>query len=537
MSLRRRVAAFARRAIVAAAAALAVPACAPPPPELSASLTSASRVDLSWTSVRVTRFTVERSSDGVSFELLAELPGNAARYTDTTVGGGVTYYYRVGGWYDEVAYSNVVVVTTPWAIAYGGEVVEDFLAVAVSPDGGFLAAGDADVAGTRQWDGWLVRMRPDGAILWQKSIGTALGEWIDHVEPTGDGGFILVGECGWYWGGGDGWVVRLDAEGNVPWQYSLGGEDFDELLGVAQTPDGGFILAGYTYSAGAGGSDLWLVRMSAAGGVLWQRAYGGPFYEGLSYTLQVRPTSDGGFVVASAGGGPDPYGMDGSDIWVLKVDSGGNPLWARSYGGPGVELGFCVRETANGQYLIAGTTTSFGAGGTDFWILRLNESGAPVWQRAIGGPGEDWAYWIEEASSGDVLVAGTTDSFGAGAMDWWVMRLRSNGRAIWQRTYGGPDDDWVYAMQCRETPDGGLVAGGSTRSGLAAGWVLKLAGDGTVSFDPSSGYAMGVTSAREARTNVRPVNVPVETRIPDFVPVPYPALAAETDIGAVRQAP
>ncbi len=527
----------AARVFLLLAAAALVPACAPPPPALGATLASASRIDLAWTSVRVARFTVERGTDGVAFSALAALPGTARSYSDTAVSGGTTYYYRLGAWYDEVAYSNVVSVTTPWAIAYGGAGDEDFLAAGVAGDGGFVAAGSIDPSGSRQWDGWVVRLGPSGSVLWQKSLGTELGEWIDHVEPAPDGGFLLVGECGWFFGGGDGWIVKLDSAGTVEWQYSLGGEGFDELLGADPTADGGFILSGYTYSSGAGGSDLWLVKLSSSGAVEWQRTYGGPFYEGLSYTLQVRQASDGGFVAASAGGGPDPYGMSESDLWVLKVAPGGDPQWARSYGGDGVELGFCIAEAQDGDLLVAGTTTSFGAGGTDFWILRLDGGGDAVWQETFGGPGEDYAFWIQEASNGEVIVAGTTDSFGAGGTDWWMLRLRPDGRALWQRTYGGPGDDWVYALQVRETPDGGLAAAGSTRAAGSLGWVLKLAADGTIAFDPASGYGTAVTSANPGRTRVSPREFQVEVGIPGFLPVPCAAAATDTGLGSTRQAP
>lgn len=518
-------------------AALLVPACAPPPPVLQAVLASASQVVLSWSSNNVVRFTVERSTDGGSFTVLAQLPGQARSWTDTTVAGGTTYYYRLGGWYDEVAYSNLEVVTTPWAVSYGGSGDEDFFALAPAPDGGFLAVGETDPQRRCQWDGWLVRVDAEGSILWQKSLGTAKGEWIDHAEPTPDGGFILVGICDWTPGGGDGWVVRLDDEGKVLWQYTLGGEGYDELLGAAATPDGGFILSGYTFSAGAGGSDLWLVKMSARGAVEWQRTYGGPLYEGASFALPVRRTSDGGYVIVSAGEGTDPAGLEGAELWVLKVRAGGEVEWAYAYGGPGLEYGFGVQEASNGDLLVAGTTTSFGSGGTDFWILRLDSRGRAVWQQTFGGEGEDYAYWIREISGNDLLVCGITDSFGAGGVDYWLLRLRSDGRGVWQRTYGGPDHEWAYAMQAWETPDRGLVVAGSTRRGNQDGWILKLAADGTVEFDPASGYRTGITAVSPVSTSVRGRRIRVQTGGPGFPAVPYPGSAADTNRGARRQAP
>lgn len=510
------------------------------PPVLLGTLASASTVELRWLSVGVARFDVERSADGATFTLLATLPGSARAFTDRGVPGGTTFSYRVGGFRGDLRYSNVVQVTTPWAATYGTAGNEDALSVRAVPGGGLVVAGQIDPFGTYEWDAWVLRLAADGGVTWQKSIGSAAGEWADHVIPARDGGFLLVGECNWAPGNGDAWVVKLSSAGAVEWQRAFGGPDYEEFLGAVQTRDGGYLLSGYTFSFGAGGSDLWLVKVSGAGALEWQRTYGGPLWEGAGYGLSVIQTRDGGYAVATAAAGTDPFLPQGSDIWVLKLERNGDVDWEATYGGAGEDLASCIVETPGGGFLVLADTTSFGAGGHDFWILRLDDEGDVRWQKTYGGPWEEFAYWIHRTRNNEILVAGTSDSFGAGDVDFWLLRLRANGAILWQKAYGGPGHEWVYAMQVAETPDGGIALAGSTLSagsGGADAVVLKLAQDGTISFNRSSPLRVATTFGRARDTGVE--GEEVESRVGRAGPSPaaYPAVVQTTFATPVRQAP
>lgn len=481
------------RAAALLIAVSAVPACGPAP-VLSAVLSSASRVDLAWTRPPADQFLVERSLDGTSFERMATLPGTAESYADTTVRGGTTYHYRIGSLYGDVVYSNVARVTTPWAAAYGGPDDQDALAIRPLPDGGFVMAGDLGRPGAGDWDAWVLRLSPEGRVAWQEALGTGLGEWASNAVPTSDGGIVLVGECQWRRGSGDAWVARLDGQGRSLWQRRIGGDGYDELLGIEQTPDGGFIASGTTDSAGAGSGDLWVVRLAADGTPQWQRTYGGAGAEGpWDYSLPIRRTSDGGYVLCS---GTTSFGAGSWDVWVLKLDADGNVLWERAFGGASDELPAAVIETSGGDLVVAATTTSFGAGNGDVWILRLSPGGELVWDRTFGGAGDEAAYGIAETRDGGLVTAAVTNSFGVGSYDAWILKLEGDGRIAWQRTYGGAGSEVPFAMQVHETPDGGLVVAGSTAStasGSYDAWAMKLARDGTIDFSPSSGFRTAAT--------------------------------------------
>ncbi|MEF3167806.1 MAG: hypothetical protein K6360_00500 [Deltaproteobacteria bacterium] len=168
-------------------------------------------------------------------------------------------------------------------------------------------------------------------------------------------------------GGYDFWVIKLDANGNVAWQKTYGGTNTDEAWSIQQTTDGGYIVAGGTGSFGAGG-DLWVIKLDASGNVAWQKTYGGPRYE---YATSIQQTSDGGYIVA---GLTYSFGTGDADFWVLKLDASGNVTWQKTYGGPRYEYATSIQQTSDGGYIVAGGTGSFGAG-SDFWVIKLDANG------------------------------------------------------------------------------------------------------------------------------------------------------------------
>ena len=190
--------------------------------------------------------------------------------------------------------------------------------------------------------------------------------------------------------------------------------------------------------------------------------------------------------------------------------------WSRAYGWPGgdratgillamIETANAMAPTSDGGYVVAGWTESFGAGQDDVWVLKLDSLGNVQWQKTYGGPEEDWAYAIAPTSDGGYVVAGVTGSFGAGEGDVWVLKLDGLGNVQWQKTYGGTGGDWAYAIA--PTSDGGYVVAGVTGS-FGAGsqdvWILKLGADGSIRGCPSG--LVRDSTASVASTAVRPRN-------------------------------
>ncbi|MBW2059768.1 MAG: hypothetical protein JRJ26_19970 [Deltaproteobacteria bacterium] len=188
----------------------------------------------------------------------------------------------------------------------------------------------------------------------------------------------------------------------------------------------------------------------------WARAYGGA---ARHWARSVRLAVDGGYVVA---GGTSPSGAGDNDLWVLKLNSTGAVAWQKAFGGSGDEWAYCIQQTEDGGYITAGYTDSLGEGSYDIWLLKLNPEGAVDWQKTYGGIGYDRAFCIRQTSDAGYIVAGFTTSFGAGSTDLWVLKLDPDGTVLWQNTYGGSKSEWAYSVE--ETLDGGYVVAGWTSS-------------------------------------------------------------------------
>lgn len=214
---------------------------------------------------------------------------------------------------------------------------------------------------------------------------------------------------------------------------------------------------------------------AAGAAVQWGESVGSM---GCDFLYSVQATSDGGCVLAGA---TSSVGAGGTDAWCVKMDGQGKVEWQKSYGGPYNEAVASVRPTTDGGYVLAGHTTSFSLGAYDGWVVRLDDKGAIKWQRVFGGSGWDRLEGIEQTGDGGYIVAGWTSSFGAEGFDGWCLRLGPSGKAIWQRTFGGGLHDKIVSVQV--TSDNGYLVAGETWSygeGLSDGWCLKLDTDGAV---------------------------------------------------------
>jgi len=207
-------------------------------------------------------------------------------------------------------------------------------------------------------------------VKFAKTYGGTYYDRAYSVRQTSDGGYIVAG---WTWsfggGGPDFFLIKTDASGNVQWAKTYGGTGDDRAYSVQQTSDGGYIVAGYTYSLGAGGRDFFLVKTDANGNLQWAKTYGGT---GIDSTISVQQTSDGGYIVA---GWTDSFGAGSWDILLIKTDANGNVQWAKTYGGTDWDFAYSVQQTSDGGYIVAGITYSFGAGGSDFFLIKTDANG------------------------------------------------------------------------------------------------------------------------------------------------------------------
>jgi hypothetical protein len=367
--------------------------------------------------------------------------------------------------------------TGGWTRTYGGASRDLAYALVQTTDGGYALAGQTDALGAGDTDFWLVKTDSVGNALWDRTYGGTGGDdAATDLVATGDGGYALVG-----WtnssgaGSNDFWLVKTDASGNMQWNKTYGGTGGELANALVQTGDGGYALAGATSSYGSGGADAWLVKTDAAGNVMWNKTFGGTGSDSAGSVVQ---TGDGGYAIA---GVTNSSGAGSNDFWLVKTDASGNALWNKTYGGTGSEYATALVQTGDGGYALAGVTASYGAGSADFWLVRTDASGSVQWNKTYGGASWDLAIALVETSDGGYAIAGYTGSFGAGSADFWLVKTDANGTMQWNRTYGGTNSDWASALVATE--DGGYALGGSTQS-FGAGnldfWLVKTEADGTV---------------------------------------------------------
>jgi hypothetical protein len=290
---------------------------------------------------------------------------------------------------------------------------------------------------------------------WWRTYGGAEDDYGYSVQQTSDGGYIVAGKTGSFGAGShDVYLIRTNAQGDTLWTRTFGGADADGGFSVQQTLDGGYIVAGFAASFGAGEPEVYLIKTDAQGDTQWTRTYGGPGYE---YGSSVQQTSDGGYVVAGTKGL-----LFYADVYVIKTDSQGDTVWTRTYGGTGEDRGNSVQQTLDGGYIVAGFTSSFGPGDEDVYLIKTNDSGDTVWTRTYGGTSNDEGFSVRQTSDGGYIIAGSTASFGAGTRDVYLIRVDTTGDTLWTRTCGGMGDDLGYSVQ--QAADGGYIVAGCTRS-------------------------------------------------------------------------
>jgi len=282
-------------------------------------------------------------------------------------------------------------------------------------------------------------------------------------------------------GSWDIWLIKIDALGNMQWSKTFGGTDFDWVQGertITQTSDGGYVIVGYTLSYGT--DTLWLIKTDQSGNMQWSRRYG-PWWGAKS----IVQTSDGGYAIG---------GSDGDDFLLVKTDSTGNMQWYRTYGGPNYDLAHSLVQTVDGGYALAGETRSFGAGDYDVWLVKTDANGNIEWSRTFGGSAIDDGMSVIQTADGGYAIACRQYSFGAGLSDFWLIKTDASGNVEWNFIYGGPDYDTLHSVV--QTVDGGFALAGDTKSFATAGdadfWLIKLAGptskivEARVDIDPDT---------------------------------------------------
>jgi len=316
---------------------------------------------------------------------------------------------------------------------------------------------------------------------WDRTFGDYEWDVGFFVQQTSDGGYIVAGYTrGYGAGGNDVWLIKTDSAGEKQWDRTFGGPDWDGAYCVQQTSDGGYIVAGYTRIQGI--DDVWLIKTDSTGTKQWDRIFGNPDWDG-AYCVQ--QTSDDGYIIT---GWRSWQGVGRNDVWLIKTDSAGNKQWDKTFGDMGNDIGRYVQQTSDGGYIVAGRTSSFGAGNYDVWLIKTDCEGNKKWDSAFGGPKWDVGSCVQQTSDSGYIIVGRTTSFGAGAGDVWLIKTDSVGNKQWDKTFGGSGYDEGYSV--KQTSDGGFIIAGETRSyqdGRGDVWLIKTDFVGNKQWDKTFG--------------------------------------------------
>jgi len=320
---------------------------------------------------------------------------------------------------------------------------------------------------------------------WNKAFRGGGEDAAWSVQQTSDGGYILAGITKYSEYDSDVWLVKTNSNGDKQWDNTFGlPQKHDYAHSVQQTSDDGYIIAGATFSFGAGLSDFWLIKTNSKGEWQWDETFGGSDHD---WAYSVQQTKDNGFIIA---GGTFSDGGGYSNALLVKTNLKGDKEWKKPFGGTADDEAYAVQQTSDEGYILAGRTWSYGAGSCDAWLLKTDSHGNAEWKKPFGGTADDEAYAVQQTSDEGYILAGRTWSYGAGSCDAWLLKTDSQGEEQWNKTFGGTAPDVAYSVQ--QTTDSGYILAGNTNSfGAGNGdfWLIKVRAEGNSNqiFDTGPG--------------------------------------------------
>lgn len=351
---------------------------------------------------------------------------------------------------------------TLWTRTFGGLFNDFGHSVDLANDDGYVVAGETYSLDDGSYDIFLLKLNSSGDTLWSRFFGGIQSEYGNYVISTSDSGYAIIGETRSYGAGSyDIYIIKTDENGDTLWTRSFGGNDYEKGKSIFQTYDGGYIFTGSTRSSGLGEEDIFLIKTDSVGIGDWLRVFGGADHDCGNSVVQ---TPDGGYIIA---GETESFGIGSLDGYVVRTDMYADTLWTGTFGGSGDDALTCIQTASDGAYILAGYTSSFGAGMADGWLIKLDVSGDTLWTRTFGGAGNDYIYSVWQTSDGGYILGGSTESFGAINGNVYVIKTDSTGDMLWYWNYGGPGEDGAASI--RQTPDSGYIIAGSTTSFGAGG--------------------------------------------------------------------
>ena len=365
-----------------------------------------------------------------------------------------------------------------WEKTFGGIGNDEGYSVQQNTDGGYIVCGRTKSFGNGYSDIYLIKTDGNGDSLWTKVLGGVVSERGYSVQQTNDGGYIVCGYSNSFGNGllHDFYLIKVDGNGNQLWDQVFTQSHESSGKSIEQTIDGGYILCGSKRSTTNGINDVYLIKTDENGVEQWSEDYGSGSYSEIGYSVQ--QTIDEGYIIT---GVKENIDQGTSDIYLVKTDENGNYLWNKTIGGVNSDESYSVQQTTDEGYIISGWTESSGNGNKDVYLVKTDDNGDSLWTKTFGGTGNDEGKSVQQTNDGGYIITGSTQSFGNGGYDVWLIKTDENGDTLWTKTFGGSNWDFGYSVQ--QTTDGGYIITGSTLSfGNGGGdvYIIKTDGNGNV---------------------------------------------------------
>ncbi len=356
--------------------------------------------------------------------------------------------------------SSVLNAQNAFQKTFGGLGKEVGYSIIQTFDHGYIMVGKSNSAGSGMYDEYIIKTDQNGDTLWTKLLGWPYDEIGNFIVQNTDSSYFISGGSNT----SDTYLAdmfsKIDKNGNVIWTRSLHSSDgFMIGKGIQETADGNYVVAGYG-SGTLEGEGFSLSKMDPLGTVLWSNLYGisNAMSGNVITTTSMVQARDGGFVMLGQGNDfTDGY----LDIYLIKTDASGNMLWQHAYSGGINDTANSIQATADGGYIITGSTNSFDSVNTDAYLIKADSVGNITWAKTYGGLNEDDGLSVKQANDGGyVFVGNTADSLGR--FDVFLAKTDNTGNLLWTKSYGGINSDYGYSVA--QTIDNGFVITGTTNS-------------------------------------------------------------------------
>lgn len=371
--------------------------------------------------------------------------------------------------YKEIRVQQIPQPQEIWNKTFAGHGYERAYSIRQTSDGGYIIAGETLTFGMTNCGVLLVKTDAYGNMQWNKTFQRTEHHGGYYVDQTRDEGYIIAASTRSYDSiDSDLWLIKTDPTGNKQWDRTFGGTCNDEVRSMQQTSDGGYILAGETYSD-TRGFDIWLIKIDSTGNKQWDRTFGGINFDSVN---SMEQTSDGGYIIAGKKG--SIFGDGKCNFWLIKTDPAGNEQWNSTYSKQRINEAESVQQTLDGGYIIAGYTRLYDTGKSDILLVKTSSNGNMEWLETFGRDEYSKANCVRQTSDGGYIIAGETGSK-YGATDAWLVKTDSKGNMQWEETLGGSGDDTAMCVIV-SLDDGYVIAGDKESYGLQSNdlWVIKL---------------------------------------------------------------